>query len=82
MNWLYETGFMRWFWWTGLAILLFWPLSLLLDPSAGTPPAVDLLTAPFVAREPRGTVNRALSAWKELTAPRPVERSGIPASGV
>ncbi|MEZ5725679.1 MAG: dihydropyrimidinase [Paracoccaceae bacterium] len=36
----------------------------------------------FVAREPRGQVNRALSAWKELTAPRPVERSGIPASGV
>ena len=36
----------------------------------------------FVAREARGTVNRALSAWKELTAPRPVERSGIPASGV
>ncbi|MDB6182549.1 dihydropyrimidinase [Paracoccus fistulariae] len=36
----------------------------------------------FVAREPRGQVNRALSQWKELTAPRPVERSGIPASGV
>ncbi|WP_265499509.1 dihydropyrimidinase [Paracoccus beibuensis] len=36
----------------------------------------------FVAREPRGTVNRALSAWKDLTAPRPVQRSGIPASGV
>ncbi|SCY35632.1 dihydropyrimidinase [Paracoccus tibetensis] len=36
----------------------------------------------FVAREPRGTVNRALSEWKALTAPRPVERSGIPASGV
>ncbi|RNF35571.1 dihydropyrimidinase [Paracoccus methylarcula] len=36
----------------------------------------------FVAREPRGQVNRALSKWKELTAPRPVERSGIPASGV
>ena len=36
----------------------------------------------FVAREPRGTVNRALSQWKELTAPRPVERSGIPATGV
>ena len=36
----------------------------------------------FVAREPRGTVNRALSQWKELTAPRPVERTGIPASGV
>jgi dihydropyrimidinase len=27
-------------------------------------------------------VNRALSQWKELTAPRPVERSGIPVSGV
>ncbi|ODT60470.1 MULTISPECIES: dihydropyrimidinase [Paracoccus] len=36
----------------------------------------------FVAREPRGHVNRALTAWKELTAPRPVQRSGIPASGV
>ncbi|MFD0979376.1 dihydropyrimidinase [Tropicimonas aquimaris] len=36
----------------------------------------------FVAREPNGTVNKALSTWKELTAPRPVERSGIPASGV
>ncbi|SNT71636.1 dihydropyrimidinase [Paracoccus seriniphilus] len=36
----------------------------------------------FVAREARGNVNRALSQWKDLTAPRPVERSGIPASGV
>ncbi len=36
----------------------------------------------FVPRAPRGTVNRALSAWKELTAPRPVARSGIPATGV
>ena len=36
----------------------------------------------FVGREPRGTVNRALTAWKELTAPRPVARSGIPATGV
>ncbi|SDI21362.1 dihydropyrimidinase [Aliiruegeria lutimaris] len=36
----------------------------------------------FVAREPNGTVNKALSTWKELTAPRPVVRSGIPASGV
>jgi len=36
----------------------------------------------FVAREPNGTVNTALSKWKELTAPRPVERSGIPATGV
>ena len=36
----------------------------------------------FVPREPRGNVNRALSAWKELTAPRPVARAGIPVSGV
>jgi dihydropyrimidinase len=27
-------------------------------------------------------VNRALSAWKELTAPRPVVRTGVPATGV
>jgi dihydropyrimidinase len=36
----------------------------------------------FVRREGNGTVNKALSSWKELTAPRPVERTGIPASGV
>ncbi|WP_298497037.1 dihydropyrimidinase [uncultured Maritimibacter sp.] len=36
----------------------------------------------FVAREPNATVNVALSKWKELTSPRPVERSGIPATGV
>jgi dihydropyrimidinase len=36
----------------------------------------------FVAREPGMAVNKALSAWKELTAPRPVVRAGIPASGV
>ena len=36
----------------------------------------------FVAREPFQPVNKALSKWKELTAPRKVERSGIPASGV
>lgn len=36
----------------------------------------------FIARPPAGPVSRALSAWKELTAPRPVERSGIPATGV
>ncbi len=36
----------------------------------------------FVAREPGAAVNRALSTWKELTAPRPVVRGGIPASGV
>jgi dihydropyrimidinase len=36
----------------------------------------------FVAREPFQAVNKALSAWKELTAPRKVERTGIPASGV
>jgi dihydropyrimidinase len=36
----------------------------------------------FVAREPYQAVNRALSTWKEITAPRKVERSGIPATGV
>ncbi len=36
----------------------------------------------FVARPGNGTVNRALSTWKELTAPRPVERTGIPVTGV
>ncbi len=36
----------------------------------------------FVKREPNGAVNKALSGWKELTAPRPVQRSGIPATGV
>jgi dihydropyrimidinase len=36
----------------------------------------------FVAREARPAVNRALSAWKDLTSPRPVSRSGIPATGV
>ena len=36
----------------------------------------------FVARAPKGAVNEALSTWKELTAPRAVERSGIPATGV
>jgi len=36
----------------------------------------------FVPREARPAVNRALGAWKELTAPRPVQRAGVPASGV
>ncbi|WLR97802.1 dihydropyrimidinase [Shinella sumterensis] len=36
----------------------------------------------FVKREPFAAVNKALSTWKEITAPRKVERSGIPASGV
>ena len=36
----------------------------------------------FVAREARNPVNQALSQWKDLVAPRKVERSGIPASGV
>jgi len=36
----------------------------------------------FVKREPFQAVNRALSQWKEVTAPRKVQRSGIPASGV
>ncbi|SPF81895.1 dihydropyrimidinase [Pseudoprimorskyibacter insulae] len=36
----------------------------------------------FVAREPNSSVSRALSTWKELTSPRPVQRTGIPATGV
>ena len=36
----------------------------------------------FVAREPHAAVNRALSTWKEITSPRKVERTGIPATGV
>ena len=36
----------------------------------------------FVAREPFQAVNTAYSTWKEVTAPRKVERTGIPASGV
>jgi dihydropyrimidinase len=35
-----------------------------------------------VAREPNAPVNRALSKWKEVVAPRRVERTGIPATGV
>ncbi|MBN7784701.1 dihydropyrimidinase [Ponticoccus gilvus] len=36
----------------------------------------------FVKRTANTSTNTALSKWKALTAPRPVERSGIPASGV
>ncbi|MEO1196688.1 MAG: hypothetical protein AAFX45_10995, partial [Pseudomonadota bacterium] len=36
----------------------------------------------FVKRPPAMPVTKALSTWKELTAPRKVERSGIPATGV
>ena len=36
----------------------------------------------FVAREARPAVNRALSAWKDLTAPRPVQRSVMSPTGV
>jgi dihydropyrimidinase len=36
----------------------------------------------FVAREAKNPVNRALSTWKEITAPRKVERTGIPPTGV
>lgn len=36
----------------------------------------------FVAREPNMPVNAAFSKWKEITAPRRIERTGIPASGV
>ena len=35
-----------------------------------------------VSRAPRPAVNRALSQWKDLTAPRPVTRSGMSATGV
>ncbi len=36
----------------------------------------------FVARAANTPVNTALSSWKALTAPRPVARTGIPATGV
>ncbi len=36
----------------------------------------------FVKREPFAAVNRALSTWKDVVAPRKVQRTGIPASGV
>ena len=36
----------------------------------------------FVARSGNTPVNQALSNWKELNAPRPIKRTGIPASGV
>ena len=36
----------------------------------------------FVERAPNTPVNKALSQWKELTSPRPVQRTGIPATGV
>ncbi len=36
----------------------------------------------FVGREARPAVNRALSKWKALTAPRPVARTGVPVTGV
>ncbi|CAN0534881.1 unnamed protein product, partial [Laminaria digitata] len=35
----------------------------------------------FVERKGGTPTNTALSKWKDLTAPRPVKRSGIPASG-
>ena len=36
----------------------------------------------FVSREPNMAVNKALSTWKQVVAPRKVERTGIPATGV
>ena len=36
----------------------------------------------FVPRQAQPAVNRALSVWKELTAPRPVVRGSIPVTGV
>jgi dihydropyrimidinase len=36
----------------------------------------------FVKRAANTSTNKALSKWKAITNPRPVERSGIPATGV
>jgi dihydropyrimidinase len=36
----------------------------------------------YVPRQPYPAASKAYATWKELTAPRKVERSGIPASGV
>jgi len=36
----------------------------------------------FVAREANNPVNRAFSTWKDVVAPRKIERTGIPQSGV
>jgi len=36
----------------------------------------------FVKREPVTPTNKALSTWKEVSSPRKVERTGIPATGV
>ena len=36
----------------------------------------------YIHREPFQAVNQALSKWKQITAPRKVQRTGIPASGV
>ncbi|WP_319519404.1 dihydropyrimidinase [uncultured Martelella sp.] len=36
----------------------------------------------FVKRAPYPAVNKALSTWKDLVAPRRIERAGIPPSGV
>ena len=36
----------------------------------------------FVPRAPFHPINTALSTWKEVKAPRKVQRTGIPASGV
>lgn len=36
----------------------------------------------FVKRAPNTPTNTALAKWKDLTAPRPVQRTGIPATGV
>ena len=36
----------------------------------------------FVARKGNMPINKALSSWKALTAPSPIQRTGIPATGV
>ena len=45
-------------------------------------PSVIKTAKNYVVIATGAKVNRALSKWKEITAPRKVERSGIPASGV
>ncbi len=52
MNWLYGTGFMRWFWTTWLVTLLFWPVTMLFYESSSLNWEVELLTTlavPFIA---------------------------------
>ena len=53
-----------------------WSAVVTLQPGEAYDDVVALIQAELDA------VDAALSTWKELTAPRKVERTGIPASGV